>query len=63
MSTIKQVSFREAQKILSENGFELCRKNGDHYIYKRNGINCVINPNLNKMVWLRLCKEHGLPIQ
>ena len=60
MSTLKEITTREAKKILRDNGFKLCRTNGDHFIFKRNGISCVINEKLNKMVWRRLCKEHNL---
>lgn len=62
LSTLKQVSTREAEKILAENGFTLLRKNGDHKIYARGPERCTINQGLNKMVWRRLVKTHHLKV-
>lgn len=54
---------REFNKILIDNGFELVRKKGDHYIFKR-GNETVSTTNassgMNTMVARRLIKQHNL---
>ena len=58
----KEIKFREAQKILLNNGFEKDRVKGRHYHYVRNGMRVIIYPGLNRMVWQRLIKENQLNI-
>lgn len=56
----KQITFREAEKILKQNGFVKDRVKGRHFQYVRNNRRVVIYPGLNCMVWQRLCKENNL---
>ena len=56
----KEVTFREADKMLRNNGFKRDKIKGSHHHYVRNGRRVVINLNLNRMVWQRLCKENDL---
>ena len=56
----KEFSTQEFKRILMDNGFDLIRCKGDHYIYKRGGETAVVNKNLNKMVARRLIKTHNL---
>lgn len=56
----KEVKFRDAQRILINNGFEKDRNKGRHYHYVRNNQRVVIYPGLNRMVWQRLCKENKI---
>ena len=58
----KEVTFREADKMLRNNGFKRDKIKGSHHHYVRNGRRVVINLNLNRMVWQRLCKENNLNI-
>lgn len=62
---IKNFSSREFNKILINNGFELVRKKGDHYIFKRNS-DTVTTTNgssgMNIMVARRLIKQYDLAI-
>ena len=48
------------EQLLNENGFELVRCRGSHFVYKRNGETISIPKNLNKMIGRRLVKEHNL---
>lgn len=52
--------FRNFQKLLKRNGFELIRIRGSHYIYKKAGDELTINLKLNKMVAQRLVKTYNL---
>ena len=56
----KQITFREAERILRNNGYKKDRINGSHYHYVKDGNRVVINIGLNTMVWKRLCKENNL---
>ena len=56
----KQITFREADRVLTNNGFKLDRINGSHYQYVRNGQRVTVNLKINKMVWRRLCKENKI---
>lgn len=62
---IKNFSSREFNRILINNGFELVRKRGDHYIFKRNN-DTVTTTNgssgMNIMVARRLIKQYDLAI-
>lgn len=59
----KQITFREADKILVHNGFRRDKIKGSHHHYVRSGRRVVINLKLNQMVWQRLCKENELNIE
>ena len=63
LGKIKNFSSREFNKILTDNGFELIRKKGDHYIFKR-GSDTVATTNggsgMNMMVCRRLIKTYNL---
>ena len=53
--------FRKFHQLLRKNGYQVCRKNGDHHIYKNAaGRTMPVNIHLNKVVALRLIKEYGL---
>lgn len=56
----KEVRFREAERVLLDNGFRKDKVKGSHHHYVRNGRRVVINLKLNRMVWHRLCKENKL---
>ncbi len=56
----KEVRFREAERILLNNGFRKDKVKGSHHQYIKDGRRVVINLKLNRMVWQRLCKENGL---
>ena len=62
---IKNYSSKEFNKILINNGFELVRKKGDHFIFKR-GNEVAVTTNggskMNKMIMRRIIKEHDLKI-
>lgn len=50
-------------RLLRKNGFELIRSNGDHFIYKKEGVvdNVVIKKGENnKMLCRRLIKTYEL---
>lgn len=59
----KSFSSREFNRILIDNGFELIRKKGDHYIFKR-GCDTVATTNgssgMNQMVARRIIKTYNL---
>lgn len=65
LGKIKNFSSREFNRILINNGFELVRKKGDHYIFKRNS-DTVTTTNggsgMNIMVARRLIKQYNLAI-
>lgn len=56
----REVRFRDAQRILFENGFVLDRTKGSHHYYVRGKQRVVINTKLNRMVWQRIKKENHL---
>lgn len=52
---------REFERILLDNGFELVRQSGGHLIFKRNGEEtCVIPQVIQEPIAKRLIKEHKL---
>lgn len=56
-------SKREFVDILIKNGYYLKRKGkGDHLIYTNGEYIITITPKLNKMIALRLIKEHNLKV-
>jgi len=59
-----EYSTREVIRILIDNGFTLERKGkGDHMIYKRGNRTVsipVAKKSVNRMMFKRLCKEHGI---
>ena len=57
-----KITFREADRILVDNGFQRDKIKGSHHHYVRNGHRVVINLKLNRMVWQRLIKENQLKI-
>lgn len=61
----KSFSSREFNRILINNGFELVRKKGDHYIFKR-GQDTVSTTNgssgINMMVARRIVKTYNLKV-
>ena len=56
----KSYNTREFHKILIDNGFELVRQRGSHYIFKRGSEHVTMNRNINLMVIRRLVKEYDL---
>ena len=56
----KEVRFRDAQRILNQNGFVLNRVKGSHFYYVKGNHSAVINLRLNRMVWQRIKKECNL---
>lgn len=56
----KEVRFREAEKVLRNNGFKLARVKGSHHYYIKEGKSVTINLKLNRMVWQRIKKENNL---
>ena len=59
-----EYSTREVIRILIDNDFTLERKGkGDHMIYKRGNRTVsipVAKKSVNRMMFKRLCKEHGI---
>ena len=56
----REVRFRDAQRILINNGFVLDRIRGSHHYYVRGNYSVAINLKLNRMVWQRIKKENNL---
>lgn len=56
----KSYNKREFHRILIDNGFELVRTRGSHYVFKRGDEEIVTNKDINKMVIRRLIKTHNL---
>ena len=56
----REVRFKDAQRILINNGFVLDRIRGSHYYYVRGNHSVAINLKLNRMVWQRIKKENHL---
>ena len=64
---MKGFKFKEFKKILKKNGYRLYRTNGDHYIYKKSGVNPISIPfkrcgELPRPLILRMIKENNLNI-
>jgi predicted RNA binding protein YcfA (HicA-like mRNA interferase family) len=58
-----EYSFRDFTKILRNNGYELLRCRGDHFVYNKDSHKVVVNRKLNMMVARRLIKENSLVIE
>ena len=56
----KTYNRREFEQLLNENGFELARCRGSHFVYKKETETISVPKNLNKMIGRRLIKEHNL---
>lgn len=56
----KSYNKREFHRILLDNGFELVRTRGSHYVFKRGDEEIVTNKDINKIVIRRLIKTHNL---
>ena len=56
----KAYSKREFEHLLNENGYELSRCKGSHFVYKKGNVTISVPKNLNKMVGRRLIKEYNL---
>ena len=56
----KEVRFREAERVLLNNGFKLDRINGSHHYYVNGNKKVTLNLKLNRMVWQRIKKENNL---
>lgn len=57
----KQYGFREFKRLLRENGYELVRTSGSHYIFENRDSKTITVPlNLNRMIEFRLIKEYEL---
>ena len=57
---VKTYTRREFEQLLNENGFELVRCRGSHFIYKKANETVAVPKNLNSMIGRRLVKEHNL---
>ena len=58
-----QINFREAEKILKNNGYTYERTRGSHFQYVKDGKRIVITrKKVNPCVWARLVKEYNLVI-
>ena len=59
--SMKELSFKDFQKILKRNNHKFIRKNGSHYIYHGpSGRQLVINDKPRQMTLYHLIKEHAL---
>lgn len=56
----KDYNTKEFKRLLIDNGFELSRTQGDHYIFKRNNETIVATKNPNKMMIRRMIKTYNL---
>lgn len=56
----KSYNKREFHRILLDNGFELVRTRGSHYVFKRGEEEIVTNKDPNKMMIRRMLKTHNL---
>ena len=71
LSGSKNIRFSEFQNLLESFGFVLDRINGSHHIYKKNGINELINiQNVNGQIkpyqvnqFLKLVEEYQLKME
>ena len=59
----KSYNKREFHRILLNNGFELVRQRGSHYIFKRGNQSITMNRDINYMVVRRLVKEYNLNLR
>ena len=57
---VKAYSKREFEQLLNDNGYELARCKGSHFVYKKENETVVVPKNLNSMIGRRLIKEHNL---
>lgn len=58
----KQITFKEAERILYRNGYQFEKIKGSHHHYVKDGKRIVINLKLHHLVWRRLCKEYNLQV-
>lgn len=56
----QNIKFKEADRILRNNGFIYDKSRGSHHHYVKNGRRVVVNRDINPCVWQRLCKENNL---
>lgn len=56
----KTYNRREFERLLIENGYELARCKGSHFVYKKENLTISVPKKLNKMIGRRLVKEYGL---
>lgn len=59
----KSYNTREFHKILIDNGFELVRQRGSHYIVQRGREHVTMNRDITLLVIRRLVKEHNLVLK
>ena len=61
---MRMYTTREARRIAERNGWVLVRHKGDHWIYKKSGVNKIltISERLNRMVWERCVNEYNLDL-
>ena len=62
---LKDLDFRKIERIVLTSGFEK-KKAGktSHVKYRRGGETIVLSSlGVSRMIWRRLCKEHGLPLK
>ena len=61
----KALSYREADKVLKKNGYDLVRNGGEHLIYK-NAIGETIaltRQKISQKTWKRECKKHNIKLE
>ena len=58
----KALSYREANKILLDNGFSMIRQRGDHCIYKSKNrtISITCGKTFSQKTWERECKKNNI---
>ena len=60
---MKQLNKKDFERILTANGYELTRSNGDHNIWQKNGNHIAVPKHrINFMIAKRLIKENGLEV-
>ena len=57
-----QITLRQAERILIDNGYKKDRTKGGHIHYVKDGKRIVINTGLHHLVWRRLVKQYGLQV-
>jgi predicted RNA binding protein YcfA (HicA-like mRNA interferase family) len=60
---IRQYNFREAEKILRNNGYSRISTKGSHHKYRKNSDIIIINLKIQQPVFQRLIKEHNLIVK
>lgn len=56
----KTYTRREFEQILNDNGYELVRSKGSHFIYRNDKETISVPKKINKMMGRRLVKEYNL---